>query len=95
MSWNRVTLKKWICQLKQDKKKSKKQSFQRKDSQQLFCAGAFKQKIVNEVLSGKLNKRQALIIYGITWAGRQWQVPIDGADEDGNKAICKFVKLHW
>lgn len=47
-------------------KKSKKQSFQRKGSQQLFYAGAFKQKIVNEVFSGKLNKRQALIIYGIT-----------------------------
>ena len=25
---------------------------------------------------------------------RQWHVPIDGANEDGNKAICKFVKLH-
>ena len=61
-----MTPKKWICQLKTGQKKSKKQSFQRKGSQQLFYAETFKQKIVNEVLSGKLNKRQALLIYGIT-----------------------------
>lgn len=44
---------------------SKKQSSQRKRTQQLFYTEAFKQKIVNEVLSGKLNKRQASLIYGI------------------------------
>lgn len=44
---------------------SKKQSSQRKGSQKLFYTEAFKQKIVNEVLSGKLNKRQASLIYGI------------------------------
>ena len=44
---------------------SKKQSSQRKGTQQLFYTEAFKQKIVNEVLSGKLNKRQASLIYGI------------------------------
>ncbi len=44
---------------------SKKQSSRRKGSQQLFYTEAFKQKIVNEVLSGKLNKRQASLIYGI------------------------------
>ena len=44
---------------------SKKQSSQHKGTQQLFYTEAFKQKIVNEVLSGKLNKRQAQLIYGI------------------------------
>ena len=38
---------------------SKKQSSKRKGPQQLFYTEAFKHKIVNEVLSGKLNKRQA------------------------------------
>ena len=44
---------------------SKKQSAVRKGAQQLFYTEAFKQKIVEEVLSGKLNKRQASLIYGI------------------------------
>lgn len=44
---------------------SKKQSSQRKGPQKLFYTEAFKQKIVNEVLSGKLSKRQASLIYGI------------------------------
>ncbi len=44
---------------------SKKQSSNRRGSQQLFYTEAFKQKIVNEVLSGKLNKRQASLLYGI------------------------------
>jgi transposase-like protein len=44
---------------------SKKQSSNRRGTQQLFYTEAFKQKIVNEVLSGKLNKRQASLIYGI------------------------------
>lgn len=44
---------------------SKKQSATRSGPQQLFYTEAFKQKIVNEVLSGKLNKRQASLIYGI------------------------------
>ena len=44
---------------------SKKQSVTRSGPQQLFYTEAFKQKIVNEVLSGKLNKRQASLIYGI------------------------------
>jgi len=37
----------------------------RRGAQQLFYNEEFKQKIVNEVLSGKLNKRQASLIYGI------------------------------
>lgn len=44
---------------------SKKQSSVRRGAQQLFYTEAFKQKIVDEVLSGKLNKRQASKIYGI------------------------------
>jgi transposase-like protein len=60
-----LTPKKWISQLKTGQKMSKKQSSNRKGSQQLFYTEAFKQKIVNEVLSGKLNKRQASLIYGI------------------------------
>ena len=44
---------------------SKKQSSRRKGAQQLFYTEAFKQKIVNEVLSGKLTHRQAQMIYGI------------------------------
>lgn len=44
---------------------SKKQSAVRKGAQQLFYTEAFKQKIVEKVLSGKLNKRQASLIYGI------------------------------
>ncbi|MBX9734119.1 MAG: hypothetical protein K2X37_08645 [Chitinophagaceae bacterium] len=44
---------------------SKKQSSNRRGEQKLFYTEAFKQKIVSEVLSGKLNKRQASLIYGI------------------------------
>lgn len=44
---------------------SKKQSSNRSGAQQLFYTEEFKQKIVDEVLSGKLNKRQASLIYGI------------------------------
>jgi len=60
-----LTPKKWISQLKTGQKMSKKQSSNRRGSQKLFYTEAFKQKIVNEVLSGKLNKRQASLIYGI------------------------------
>lgn len=60
-----MTPKKWISQLETGQKMSKKQSSRRKGPQQLFYTEAFKQKIVNEVLSGKLNKRQASLIYGI------------------------------
>lgn len=44
---------------------SRKQSSRRNEPQKLFYTEEFKQKIVNEVLSGKLNKRQASLIYGI------------------------------
>ena len=38
---------------------SKKQSSQRSEPQKLFYTEVFKQKIVNEVVSGKLTQRQA------------------------------------
>ncbi len=44
---------------------SKKQSSVRAEAQKLFYTEEFKQKIVNEVLSGKLNKTQATKLYGI------------------------------
>jgi transposase len=55
----------WISQLKSGQEMSKKQSSRRRGPQQLFYTEAFKQKIVHEVLSGKLNKHQASKIYGI------------------------------
>jgi transposase len=60
-----LTPKKWISQLKTGLKMSKKQSVLRREAQQLFYTEGFKQKIVNEVLSGKLNRCQAARIYGI------------------------------
>jgi transposase-like protein len=44
---------------------SKKQIVNRRERQQVFYTEAFKQRIVDEVLSGKLNKRQASLVYGI------------------------------
>ena len=44
---------------------SKKQSVIRHGAQQLFYTEGFKQKIIDEVLSGKLNRHQASKIYGI------------------------------
>lgn len=44
---------------------SKKQSSVRAEAQQLFYTEEFKRKIVNEVLSGKLNRHQASKLYGI------------------------------
>jgi transposase-like protein len=44
---------------------SKKQSSRKSEAQKLFYTEAFKQKIINEVLSGKLNKYQASQLYGI------------------------------
>jgi hypothetical protein len=60
-----LTPKKWISQLKTGLKMSKKQSSRRAESQKLFYTEEFKQQIVQEVLSGKLNKTQAQKMYGI------------------------------
>ena len=47
-------------------KMSKQQRSTWSGAQKLFYTAAFKQKIMNEVLSGKLNKRPSTMIYGIT-----------------------------
>jgi transposase-like protein len=60
-----LTPKKWISQFKTGQKMSKKQSSRRNAPQRLFYTEEFKQKIVQEVLSGKLSKSQASKIYGI------------------------------
>jgi transposase-like protein len=44
---------------------SKKQSSRRAEPQKLFYTEEFKARIVQEVLSGKLNKNQASKLYGI------------------------------
>lgn len=44
---------------------SKKQSSRRNEAKKLFYTEEFKQKILNEVLSGKYNKYQASQLYGI------------------------------
>lgn len=44
---------------------SKKQSSRRNEAQKLFYTEEFKARIVQEVLSGKLNKTQAQKLYGI------------------------------
>ena len=76
---------------------SKKQSSKRSGPQQLFYTEEFKQKIVNEVLSGKLNKRQASLIYGIKgnatilyWI-KQSQ-GMNGYDKKG-KVIANFAEM--
>ncbi len=63
---------------------SKKQSSRHRGPQQLFYTEAFKQKIVREVLSGKLNKHPASKIYGIKgnaiilcWIREREQIDID------------------
>jgi transposase-like protein len=44
---------------------SKKQSSRRAEAQKLFYTEEFKQKIISEVLNGKLTKHQASKLYGI------------------------------
>jgi transposase-like protein len=63
---------------------SKKQSVIRPGAQQLFYTEGFKQKIIDEVLSGKLNRHQASNIYGIKgsatityWIRQSQSVPGD------------------
>lgn len=64
---------------------SKKQSVLRHGAQQLFYTEGFKQKIIDEVLSGKLNRHQASKIYGIKgnatisyWIRQSQALPGDG-----------------
>jgi len=66
---------------------SKKQSVRRREAQQLFYTEGFKQKIINEVLTGKLNRHQASKIYGIKgnatisyWIRQNQSIPGDPKD---------------
>ncbi|MFZ1573326.1 MAG: hypothetical protein WAT89_11385 [Candidatus Kapaibacterium sp.] len=77
---------------------SKKQSSLRAEAQKLFYKEEFKQKIVNEVLSGKLNKTQASNLYGIIgkatilyWI-RQSQ-GLSGRDLALPKQIANFAEM--
>ena len=87
----------WISQLKSGQKMSKKQSSRLKGPQQLFYTEAFKQKVVQEVLSGKLNKHQASKIYGITgnatilyWIGESKQTL---SKEKSTAPIANFAEM--
>ncbi len=75
----------------------KKQSSRRRGAQQLFYTEEFKQKIVNEVLSGKLNKRQASLIYGIKGNATilYWIKQSQGIDVCDKKAkvISNFAEM--
>ena len=76
---------------------SKKQSSNRSGPQQLFYTEAFKRKIVNEVLSGKLNKHQASKIYGIKGNATilYWIRQSQGLKgfEKGAKTIGNFAEM--
>jgi transposase len=60
-----LTSKKWISQLKTGQKMHKKAPKKKSGTSPLVYTEAFKQKIISEVLNGKLSKRQAQLIYGI------------------------------
>jgi len=55
---------------------SKKHSSTRSEAQKLFYTKVFKQKIVSEVLSGKLTQRQAQMIYGIRSNASSFACPV-------------------
>lgn len=76
---------------------SKKQSVRRRGEQQLFYTESFKQKIVDEVLSGKLNRHQASQIYGIKgnttisyWIRQSQQLP---GDPKGGVPVANFAEM--
>lgn len=78
---------------------SKKQSSRRAESQKLFYTEEFKQKIVQEVLSGKLNKTQAQKMYGIRgnatilyWI-RQYEGLNPQIRNDQNKPLANFADM--
>ena len=76
---------------------SKKQSVIRHGAQQLFYTEGFKQKIIEEVLSGKLNRHQASKIYGIRgsatityWIRQSQSVP---GDFKGGLPVSNFAQM--
>jgi transposase len=78
---------------------SKKQSSTRAESQKLFYTEEFKQQIVQEVLSGKLNKTQAQKMYGIRGNGTiiYWIRQFEGLNPqhrtDQNKPLANFADM--
>jgi transposase len=78
---------------------SKKQSSKRAESQKLFYTEEFKQQIVQEVLSGKLNKTQAQKMYGIRGNGTiiYWIRQFEGLNpqhrNDHNKPLANFADM--
>jgi transposase len=78
---------------------SKKQSSNRGESQKLFYTEEFKQQIVQEVLSGKLNKTQAQKMYGIRGNGTilYWIRQFEGLNpqikKEGSKPIANFAEM--
>lgn len=76
---------------------SKKQSSNRSEPQQLFYTEAFKRKIINEVLSGKLNKHQASKLYGIRGNATilYWIKQSQGIDPSAKapKTVATFAEM--
>jgi transposase len=76
---------------------SKKQSSRRAESQKLFYTEEFKQQIVQEVLSGKLNKTQAQKMYGIKGNGTiiYWIRQFEGLNphRKHNKPLANFADM--
>jgi transposase-like protein len=78
---------------------SKKQSSKRSESQKLFYTEDFKQRIVHEILSGKLNKTQAQKMYGIRGNGtiiywiRQYQGLNPQVKTNDSKPLANFAEM--
>jgi transposase len=78
---------------------SKKQSSKRAESQKLFYTEEFKQQIVQEIMSGKLNKTQAQKMYGIRGNGtiiywiRQFQGLNPQQRNFDNKPLANFADM--
>jgi transposase len=78
---------------------SKKQSSKRAESQKIFYTEEFKQRIVQEILSGKLNKTQAQNMYGIRGNGtiiywiRQYQGLDPHVKTTASKPLATFAEM--
>ena len=73
------------------------QSSRTAEPRKLFYTEEFKQKNVNEVLSGKLNKHHASTIYGIkgnaTILYRVWRGHVPKGFEKGARTIGSFAEM--
>ena len=78
---------------------SKKQSSKRAETQKIFYTEEFKQRIVQEILSGKLNKTQAQNMYGIRGNGtiiywiRQYEGLNPHLRKPENKPLANFADM--